>query len=102
MISTLLLITLAILGIGVTFFIRLATTLAIPGWATYISATLVVIALQSFVLALCFIFLILNTRNSAGFLPSRDYIPFVLSEQTIYPCARTNSVELPIPAVTRA
>jgi hypothetical protein len=102
LISTLLLITLAILGIGVTFFIRLSTTLAIPGWATYLSATLAVIALQSFVLALCFIFLILNTRNSVGFLPSRDYVPFILSQQTIYPRARIDSSELQVESLIRA
>jgi polyisoprenyl-phosphate glycosyltransferase len=102
LISTLLLMTLAILGIGVTFFIRLSTTLAIPGWATYLSTTLAVIALQSFILALGFIFLILNTRNSVGFVPSRDYIPFILSEQTIYPSVQTNSVQAPVEAATRA
>lgn len=102
LISTLGLMSLAILGIGVTFFIRLATALAIPGWATYLSATLAVIALQAFILALFFIFLILNTRNSLGFLPSRDYLPFILSQQTIYPSSPADSAELPIQAVTRA
>jgi glycosyltransferase involved in cell wall biosynthesis len=85
LIATVVVMMLAIMGIGVTFFIRLTTTLAIPGWATYLSAALAIIALQAFILSLCFIFIILNSRNNVSFLPSRDYPPFVLGLQTVYP-----------------
>lgn len=87
LISTLLLMAMSILGIGITFVIRLTTTLAIPGWATYLSAILLVIALQSLVLSLFFVFIILSARNSASFLPARDYLPFVFRFNTIYPQA---------------
>lgn len=85
LISTLVLMVLALTGIGVAIIIRLMTTLAIPGWATYLTASLLVIALQALSLSLFFIFTILSSRNSAGFLPARDYSPFVLRLQTIYP-----------------
>jgi hypothetical protein len=85
LISTVVLMLAAILGVFVTFAIRLTTTLAIPGWATYVSASLLVIALQALVLSLFFVFIILNSRNSTSLLPARDYLPFVFRLRTIYP-----------------
>ncbi len=84
LISMLALMFLAVTGIGVAVFVRLTTTLAIPGWATYLTASLMVIALQALILSLFFIFTILSSRNNSSFLPARDYLPFVLRLQTIY------------------
>jgi hypothetical protein len=69
----------------VAVFVRLTTTLAIPGWATYVTASLLVIALQALVLSVFFIFIILNSRSSTSFLPVRDYTPFVFRLRAIYP-----------------
>ncbi len=85
LISTVLLMLAAVVGMFVTVAVRLFTSLAIPGWATYLSASLLVIALQALVLSLFFVFLILNSRNSASFLPVRDFLPFVFRLRTVYP-----------------
>jgi len=85
LISTLLLMAASVLGISVAVFVRLTTTLAIPGWATYVTASLLVIALQALVLSVFFIFIILNSRSSTSFLPVRDYTPFVFRLRAIYP-----------------
>ena len=75
-ISTVILITLALLVIVV--IVRVTTNLAIPGWATYTGALLLVLLLQAIMMSFQFIFLILHGRKSANFLPIRDYSHFVL------------------------
>jgi hypothetical protein len=59
--------------IGVVI-IRLLTTLAIPGWATYVSGILLVILTQMLLIILVFAFVILAARDTASFIPARDYI----------------------------
>jgi hypothetical protein len=85
LVASLVLLMLAVLGISVTVTVRLATNLAIPGWATYVSAILLVIALQALILSFFFIFTILSSRNNVNFVPAREYSPFVLRFQTVYP-----------------
>jgi hypothetical protein len=64
------------LGVGAAI-IRLATGLAIPGWATYAVGLSIVGLLQAITLAVFFVFLILHNRNSLLFVPGRDYAYFV-------------------------
>lgn len=59
--------------IGVVI-IRLLTSLAIPGWATYVSGILLVILTQMLLIILVFAFVILAARDTASFIPARDYI----------------------------
>ena len=66
------------LGVGVAAtVIRLATNLAIPGWATYAVGLSVIGVLQAVTLTSFFVFLILHSRNSNSFIPGRDYAYFV-------------------------
>lgn len=81
LLGTSVLIVLSLAGVLIVFAIRLVTELAIPGWASYLSALLLIILMQAVTLSLFFIFLILNNRNSAGFLPERDYQHFI---QTVH------------------
>lgn len=67
----------AALGIVAAAAIRIFTPLAIPGWATTVAGTLLVVILQAFLMAVVFVFLILQGRNQYGFLPIRDYGYFV-------------------------
>lgn len=64
-------------GIVVATIVRLATTLAIPGWATYAIGILFVILLQTLVIAGLFVFTILSARANMSFLPLRDHHLFV-------------------------
>jgi hypothetical protein len=54
--------------------IRLFTTLAIPGWATYAVGLLFVMLIQMLLVLLVFAFVILASRDQSNFIPSRDYV----------------------------
>ncbi len=77
LIATSVLILFAVAGILVVVVIRLVTDLAIPGWATYVVALLLIILIQAVTLSLFFIFLVLSNRDTASFLPERDYVHFI-------------------------
>ena len=77
LVATCVLIVLSFIGILVVVIIRLVTDLAIPGWATNVVALLLIILIQAVTLSLFFIFLVLNNRNNASFLPERDYVHFI-------------------------
>jgi glycosyltransferase involved in cell wall biosynthesis len=64
--------------------IRLFTNLAIPGWATYASGILLVILIQMLVVILVFAFGILSARDSASFIPGRDYVYLTGGVQRVY------------------
>ena len=78
------LILFSFIGILIVVAVRLVTDLAIPGWATYVVALLLVFLMQAVTLSLFFIFLILNNRDQASFLPERDYIHFIADVHEIY------------------
>jgi glycosyltransferase involved in cell wall biosynthesis len=78
------LIFLSLIGISVVVVIRLITDLAIPGWATYVVALLLIILMQAVTLSLFFIFLVLNNRDNASFLPERDYKYFISEVYEVY------------------
>ncbi len=83
MIATLLMIGLDLVAIGLTLVIRLTTNLAIPGWASTVFGVLLIVLLQATLFLFVFSFMILAGRNSASFLPRRDYIHFVGSKEEI-------------------
>ena len=78
------LILFSVIGILTVVVVRLNTDLAIPGWATYVVALLLIILMQAVTLSLFFIFLVLNNRNNASFLPERDYSYFISREHEIF------------------
>jgi glycosyltransferase involved in cell wall biosynthesis len=78
------LILFSIIGILIVIIVRLYTDLAIPGWATYVVALLLIILMQAVTLSLFFIFLVLNNRNNASFLPERDYRYFILRVHEVF------------------
>jgi len=78
--ATLGLTAISVLLVAIVLFIRLFTELAIPGWATYVTAFLVVILLQSVTLSFFFSFIVLGARENATFLPERDYHYFIQGE----------------------
>jgi polyisoprenyl-phosphate glycosyltransferase len=76
---------LAGLGIVLVAMIRLFTERAIPGWATYATGTLAVVAIQFVTIATSFTFFMLSNRTNFGFVPLRDYSPFVEEVVEIFP-----------------
>ena len=64
--------------------VRLFTSWAIPGWATYATGILFVILIQMSVVVLVFVFVILASRERANFIPTRDYIHMAGAVQRVY------------------
>jgi hypothetical protein len=75
---------LAGLGIALVVMIRLFTDRAIPGWATYATGTLAIIAIQMITISASFTFYVLSNRTNLSFIPLRDYSLFVEEAVDIY------------------
>ena len=74
--------TLAGLGaLGTVVWIRLFTTLAIPGWATTVSGLIALLLLQVLSLAFTFAMQSVSIHGNTGFLPARDCAIFIRSVQ---------------------
>lgn len=82
--ATLGLTAVSVLLVAIVVAVRLFTELAVPGWATYVTAFLVVILLQSVTLSFFFSFIVLGARENATFLPERDYHYFIQGETVIF------------------
>jgi hypothetical protein len=83
------------LGMGLTsaaliavIGVRLLTTLAVPGWATYVAGLLLVMLIQMLLVSLVFAFVILSARDTASIIPSRDYVHLTGEIQRVYGCDR--------------
>ncbi|MCI0555796.1 MAG: glycosyltransferase [Anaerolineae bacterium] len=74
----------SITGILVVVVLRVFTDLAIPGWASFVTLSFMVLLMQAVMMALLFVFIILNNRSSLAFIPRRDYEYFVLSIKRVY------------------
>ena len=61
--------------------VRLGTDWAVPGWASYVMASLAVIFLQALVLGAISVFQLLNTRILKAFIPAVDATIFVVDEK---------------------
>jgi polyisoprenyl-phosphate glycosyltransferase len=85
LVATLGLIVLTVIGLVLTLTIRLATNLAILGWATTTLGLLTVILFQAVMLSIQFSFIVLGGRQGTTFLPCRDYAYFVGSFRTVLP-----------------
>jgi glycosyltransferase involved in cell wall biosynthesis len=72
-----LLVLFALAGIVSAVVVRLATSWAIPGWATSAVGILLVVLLMGIMLAFLFSFIILVGRQGLTFLPTRDYVHFI-------------------------
>ena len=75
---------LAGLGILLVVMIRFFIDRTIPGWATYATGTLAIIAIQMITIAMSFTFFVLSNRTNLGFVPLRDYSLFVEEAVDIY------------------
>jgi len=75
---------LATLGIVIVAMIRFLTDRAIPGWATYATGSLAIIAIQMITNATIFIIFVLSNRANLGFVPLRDCSLFVEETVDIY------------------
>jgi hypothetical protein len=84
LVAMLSLITVSLVGILIVVSLRLFTDLAIPGWASFVTLSFLVLSMQAAMMALLFVFIILNGRSSLAFIPRRDYRHFVCSTKQVY------------------
>ncbi len=68
---------LTLLAVVTVAVIRLATQLAVPGWATTATGLLVLLLSQAGLLSLVFVFIVLQSRNTSSFIPLRDHAFFI-------------------------
>lgn len=61
----------------VVVYLRLMTDLAVPGWATNATGLLLILLVNLLILTMNSVLVILGARNSASFIPSRDWKEFV-------------------------
>jgi len=74
----------AIAGLAIVVGLRLGTSTAIPGWATYTSGLLLILVLQILTTLLLFVFGVLGDRTRSRFLPARDHVYFVQELVPVY------------------
>jgi glycosyltransferase involved in cell wall biosynthesis len=72
--------------IAVLLVLRFAGTVTVPLWTNYALAILVVLLAQGLAFTGIIAFLLLATRNSNAFIPSRDYAPFVRDVLQLWEC----------------
>jgi glycosyltransferase involved in cell wall biosynthesis len=85
MIACLLGVLVVALGVVAIVAIRFFTDRAIPGWATYTTIALTIVAIQLLAIAVNFTFFILYSRTNLGFVPVRDYSLFVAESIQVWP-----------------
>ena len=83
-IGSILALLLLTLAFGAVVSIRVATNLAVPGWATYTVGLLLVLIVQIVFMALVLVFILITTRFTKTFVPERDYRVFVKRVETLW------------------
>jgi hypothetical protein len=83
LVATLTLSLVAVSALATVIAIRLGTTFAIPGWATYTVGILLLLLLQMAVAGFLVSLGILANRSSFTFVPLRDYTYFVQSYEAV-------------------
>ena len=64
---------LTLVALAVVLFIKWATTLALPGWATSAAGLLLVLVAELVMLSMLFTFVVLSGRSQTTVIPLRDY-----------------------------
>ena len=78
-------VSIASILIGVsTVFIKFATNLAIPGWASLVLGVVSIVFLQSLMLSLMAIFMMLALRASRSIIPAIDSLTYIAMREKIY------------------
>lgn len=74
----------SLFGIGVVVSLRLFTDTVVPGWATYLVISFLIIILQAFLISLLLVFIVLSYRTQVQFIPARQFRDFVERVERVY------------------
>ena len=77
LVSTFFLIAFSIAGIFAVSAIRLFTPFAIPGWASFVVLSFLILIFQAFLISLLLLFNVLNYRTQRHFIPALEYKNFI-------------------------
>ncbi|HKO82605.1 MAG TPA: glycosyltransferase family 2 protein, partial [Chitinophagaceae bacterium] len=84
LVVSIILIIFSILSILIIASIRSFTNLAIPGWASTLISSLLIVLLQSFLLSLFTIFTYITSQVQRKFIPANHYSDYTSSFETIH------------------
>lgn len=70
-------------GIAVVAGIRFGTDLAIPGWASDVAGSLLILLVQSAMISIVVIFLLLNNKSQQLVIPNRHYVDYIASKESL-------------------
>lgn len=74
----------SVLGISIVVGLRLFTDTTVPGWATYLVFSFLIVILQAFLISLLLVFIVLSYRTQAQFIPARQFQDFVERVEQVY------------------
>ena len=83
LIASALAIAVSLLALLVIFIIRISTDLAIPGWASGLAASIIIIILLSFLIGLFLIFTFMISQSYRKFIPALHYKEFIENLEAI-------------------
>jgi glycosyltransferase involved in cell wall biosynthesis len=84
LIFLIILVVFSVMAIMVVVGIKFSTSLAIPGWATYVVIGFLSILTQALTMAVLLIFLVLSYRTQKHFIPYFDYKEYILKNERIH------------------
>lgn len=84
MLFCVMMVAVSIFGIGVVVALRLLTDTAVPGWASYLVFSFLIVILQAFLISLLLVFIVLSYRTQPQFIPARQFQDFVEKVEPVY------------------
>ena len=82
LITSIVSILISVAALATIIFIKFSTDLAIPGWASAIGSSLIIIILLSFLISILLIFIFIISQSSRKFIPAIHYKDYLQSSQT--------------------
>lgn len=101
MLVTAMVAALSVLGICAATIIRLTTDLAIPGWATTAVGSLMIILLQTIVIAVASTLMMLAGRSNRPIVPMTDAPVYIARRDTLSPRGASPVVDLGASLISR-
>lgn len=74
----------SVFGIGVVVSLRFFADTAVPGWASYLVFSFLIVILQAFLISLLLVFMVLSYRTQPQFIPARQFQDFVEKVEKVY------------------
>ncbi len=74
----------SVFGIGIVVALRLFTDMAVPGWASYLVFSFLIVILQAFLISLLLVFIVLSYRTQPQFIPARQFQDFIEKVEDVY------------------